>query len=133
MTSRWNRLILPAAAVVGLLACASCSTPDSEARAPVSREQAVADARAIRPSQLKDLTLGETSVADIEQRFGEPDERAIDGAMTYRWETVRKADQTLGVRTVGATLEPGEKLVRKESVTFRFAGGLLNKVCQERS
>jgi hypothetical protein len=133
MTSRWNRMILSAAAIGGLLACASCSAPDTEARAPAPQERAVANGRPIRPSQLKDLTLGKTSVADIEQRFGEPSERAIDGAMTYRWEVVRRPDQTLGVRTVDATLEPGERLVRKESVTFRFAGGLLNKICQERS
>jgi hypothetical protein len=133
MTSRWNRMILPAAAMAGLLACASCSAPDSEAGAPAQRERAVANARAILPSQLKDLALGKTSVADIEQRFGEPDERAIDGAMTYRWEMVRLPDQTLGVRKVDATLEPGERLVRKESVTFRFADGLLSKICQERS
>jgi hypothetical protein len=132
MSSRIDRAILSCAAMVALLVGASCSAPDSEARAPAAQEGAVATARAIRPTDLKDLTLGKTSVADIEQRFGEPDERATDGAMTYRWATVRQSDRSLGLRTVDATLQPGEEVVREESVTFRFAGGLLNKICNER-
>jgi len=48
-----------------------------------------------------------------------PDERAADGAQTYRFETTRKR---------GAQTHAGA-----ESVTFRFANGRLTKVCRARS
>jgi hypothetical protein len=133
MSLRVNRAILSAAAVAALLAGTACHAPDSEARAPSIGTDRPADARAIRSSDLRDLTLGTTSVAQIEQRFGEPDERAIDGALIYRWATVRRPDQSLGFRTIDATLGDGEQVVREESVKFQFAGGVLSKICRERS
>jgi len=64
------------------------------------------------------VQLGRTTPSDLEQRFGMPDERAADGALTYRFDTTRK----LG----------GHTHAEAEIVTFRFANGKLAKVCRKR-
>jgi hypothetical protein len=75
-----------------------------------------------RPSSAADairqVQLGQTIPSDLEQRFGVPDERAADGALTYRFETTRARD--------------GQTHAETEIVTFRFANGRLAKVCRTR-
>lgn len=62
------------------------------------------------------VTLGTTTPGDVERLFGAPDQRAEDGALVYESERTRKSGKT-----------------ERETTTFRFEGGVLNKVCQSRS
>ena len=68
---------------------------------------------------IRQVQLGHTTPSDVEQRFGAADERTPDGALVYRFETTRQR---------------GERMqTEAETVTFRFAGGKLAKVCRTRS
>ena len=84
------------------------------------RGDAAAERRLSRATDaIRQVQLGQTTPSDIEQRFGVADERMADGALVYRFETTRKR---------GEHLQTGA-----ETVTFRFAGGKLAKVCRTRS
>jgi len=68
---------------------------------------------------VRQLHLGQMTASDIEQRFGVADERMADGALVYRFETTRQRGE--------------RRQTQAETVTFRFAGGKLAKVCRTRS
>jgi hypothetical protein len=68
---------------------------------------------------IRQVQLGQTTPSDVEQRFGAADERTPDGALVYRFETTRQRGE--------------RKQIEAETVTFRFAGGRLVKVCRTRS
>jgi hypothetical protein len=68
---------------------------------------------------VQQVHLGHTTPADVERQFGIADERSPDGSLIYRFER-RRAQ---GEGTVTET----------ETVTLRFARGVLNKVCRNRS
>jgi hypothetical protein len=68
---------------------------------------------------VRQVHLGQTTPTDIEQRFGVADERMADGALVYRFETTRQRGKRMQTEA--------------ETVTFRFAGGRLAKVCRTRS
>jgi len=68
---------------------------------------------------VRQVHLRQTTPSDVEKRFGVADEKTSDGALTYRFETTR----THGER----------RQTEAETVTFRFAGGRLVKVCRTRS
>jgi hypothetical protein len=68
---------------------------------------------------VKQVSLGHTTAAGLEQLFGPADERGQDGELVYRFERVR----TDGDR----------RRVDVETVTFRFDRGVLSKVCRTRS
>ena len=68
---------------------------------------------------VRQVHLGQTTPSDIEHRFGVADERMADGALVYRFETSRKRGEHLQTEA--------------KTVTFRFAGGKLAKVCRTRS
>jgi hypothetical protein len=88
--------------------------------------------RGPRPSRpraaLDELRLGATTPAEVEARFGAPDERGAEGALTYRYAKVRRVDR----RLVGLSLPSSEEL-EEHAVTFRFANGALSKICETRS
>src|SRR5262249_30073641 len=68
--------------------------------------------RRIRSADLRPLVLGQTTDGDVQRRFGVPDERAEDGALTYH-----------------TTIASG----RSERITFRFTNGVLARICRSRS
>jgi hypothetical protein len=68
---------------------------------------------------IRQVHLGQTTPRGIEQQFGVADERTADGRLVYRFETTRKR---------GGRIE-----TEAETVTFRFAGERLSKVCRTRS
>jgi hypothetical protein len=68
---------------------------------------------------VRQVHLGQTTPSDIEQRFGVADERMADGALLYRFERTRQHGEHMQTEA--------------ETVTFRFAGGKLAKVCRTRS
>jgi hypothetical protein len=70
----------------------------------------------IRPADLRQLVFGRTSGDDVEHLFGVPDERATDGALTYR-----------------AALASGHGQRKAETLTFRFTNGVLSRICRTRS
>jgi hypothetical protein len=78
--------------------------------------------------RLRELTIGRATPADVESVFGPPDERAPDGALTYRSATVRRQLH----RVAGWTLSASEQ-VEERTTTFRFTGGMLSKICRSRS
>jgi hypothetical protein len=84
----------------------------------------------IKQGALSVLHLQQTTAAEIESQFGEPDERAADGAVTYRYSTVRR----LQPRFAGLTLpiSTGEETT-EHTVTFHFASGVLSRICRTRS
>ena len=65
------------------------------------------------------VSLGRTTASDIERQFGTADERAPDGSLVYRFETVRSRG--------------GRTRTQNETITLRFAGGVLSKICRTRS
>jgi len=73
-------------------------------------------AGAIRPTDLRQLVFGRTTGGDVERLFGVPDERAPDGALTYR-----------------GALASRRKRSDAETVTFRFTNGVLSRICRSRS
>ena len=110
--SAWRHVSLRAALIALALASAgggwSCQRGDAAAdRRPSSATDAI-----------RQLQLGQTTPSDLEQRFGVPDERAADGALTYRFDTTRQRG--------------GQTQAKAEIVTFRFANGKLAKVCRKR-
>jgi hypothetical protein len=84
----------------------------------------------IKQSALGTLQLKQTTEAEIESQFGEPDERAPDGAVTYRYSTIRR----LHPRFAGLTLpiSTGNE-VTEHTVTFHFKDGVLSRICRTRS
>lgn len=61
------------------------------------------------------VSIGRTTPAEIEHLFGVADDRALDGALVYRFDR-------------------GERhQFEMETVTFRFEHGVLSKVCRARS
>ena len=95
---------LACAALGGLLA-SGCHAPDSGAAIETRSKPIVTE-------DLRNVTLLQTSPADVERLFGAPEERYANGDLRYRW-------------TVG----PGEE----GQVTFKFEKGVLSKMCQDRS
>jgi hypothetical protein len=73
-------------------------------------------AHGIRSADLGQLVLGRTTSSDVERLFGAPQERALDGALTYR-----------------NTLPSRHRQSRTETVTFRFTDGVLARICRTRS
>jgi hypothetical protein len=101
------RLTLIALAFASAVGGWSCGHGEAAAR-PRTAAEAV-----------RQVHLGQTTPTDIEQRFGVADEKTADGALVYRFETTRQR---------------GERMQKEaETVTFRFAGGKLAKVCRTRS
>jgi hypothetical protein len=82
----------------------------------------------IRPHDLDAMALGKTTPPEIVARFGEPDERAADGSITYRSSVARRSRSGL----VGLW-HANEEKVEDETVTFRFENGALAKICRSRS
>ena len=82
----------------------------------------------IAGADVRALVFGRTTPAEIERRFGEPAARGPDGALTYRYSTVRRSER----RIAGWTIPISEQ-VREHTVTFRFAGGVLSRMCRARS
>ena len=76
-----------------------------------------------RPRAVADLVTqvspGHTTADDVERQFGAPDERAGDGSLIYRFETVRRRG--------------GQTRTETETVTLRFARGVVSKICRKRS
>jgi len=76
-----------------------------------------------RPRAAADLvtrvSLGQTTAGDAERQFGAADERTPDGSLVYRFQTVRHRG--------------GQTRTRTETVTLRFADGVLSKICRNRS
>jgi hypothetical protein len=84
----------------------------------------------IKQSALGTLQLNQTTEAEIESQFGEPGERAPDGAVTYRYSTIRR----LHPRFAGVTLPISTgKEVTEHTVTFHFKDGVLSRICRTRS
>jgi hypothetical protein len=69
-------------------------------------------ARRVSARVLDQMHIGRTTPADVERLLGGPDERTPDGALIYR--VARPRHET-------------------ETFTFRFAGGLLSRICRTRS
>jgi hypothetical protein len=82
----------------------------------------------IPPRALSNVALGKTTAAELTTLFGEPDERAPDGSMTYRSRTVRTTVPAL----VHWSSQDDEQ-VDEETVTFRFENGAVAKICRTRS
>ena len=59
------------------------------------------------------VSLGRTTASDIERQFGTADERAPDGSLIDPFETVRSRG--------------GRTRTQNETITLRFAGGVLSK------
>jgi hypothetical protein len=68
---------------------------------------------------IRQVRLGQTTPRDIEQQFGAADDRTADGGLVYRFETTRRRG--------------GQMQTEAETVTFRFTGERLSKVCRTRS
>src|SRR5436309_4389273 len=62
---------------------------------------------------LEQMSFGQSTPADVERVFGAADERPPDGSLVYRTEDRRRRET--------------------ESVTFRFEGGVLSRICRTRS
>ena len=90
----------------------------------------VTDVRGTRiaGTDVRGLIFGWTTPAEIEHRFGEPAARGPDGALTYRYSTVRRSE-----RRVAGFAIPISNQVREHTVTFRFTGGVLSRICRARS
>jgi len=75
-----------------------------------------AERRATRPPirgrVLEQMSFGQSTPADVERVFGAADERPPDGSLVYRTEDRRRRET--------------------ESVTFRFEGGVLSRICRSR-
>jgi hypothetical protein len=65
------------------------------------------------------VAVGQTTAADIEQRFGRADERPPDGSLVYRFRKAHHEGSRLDTET--------------ETVTLRFERGVLQKICRARS
>jgi hypothetical protein len=83
----------------------------------------------VRARDLAKVTIGRSTVADVERVFGPPDERAPDGSLVYRATAVRRSARRLG----GVPLGSSEEVVSRRTAKFRFADGILTQVCRERS
>jgi hypothetical protein len=68
---------------------------------------------------VRQVSVGRTTAADVERQLGTADERPPDGSLIYRFDRRRGN----GDGTVTDT----------ETVTLRFEGGVLSKVCRARS
>jgi len=66
---------------------------------------------------VKQVSLGHTTAADAERLFGAADDRPPDGSLVYRFARTRSRD--------------GQEAT--DTVTLRFANGLLSKICRTRS
>jgi hypothetical protein len=69
-------------------------------------------ARHVTARVLDHMRIGRTTPADVERLLGRPDEHTPDGALVYRIARPRHDTETF---------------------TFRFAGGLLSRICRTRS
>ena len=80
-------------------------------------------AQAQRPRNASDLVrqvaVGQTTAADVEQRFGLPDDRPPDRSLVYRFRAAPHDGPRVDTDT--------------ETVTLRFARGVLQKICRARS
>lgn len=68
---------------------------------------------------VRELSLGQTTAADVERQFGVADDRPPDGSLIYRF------------ASTGGGGEPAP--TEMETVTLRFAHGVLSKICRARS
>ena len=103
------RLILIALALAGAVGGWSCQRGEAtSARRPRDATEAI-----------RQVQLGHTTPSDVEQRFGVADEKTADGPLVYRFETTRQRGEHMQTEA--------------ETVTFRFAGGKLARVCRTRS
>jgi hypothetical protein len=96
--------------VVGLLAGAALA---SSCQQPVDAAAQREPEHVIAAADIDRLKLGRTQAGEVEQIFGHPDRRDLDGSFIYF--TKRRPS--------------GEQ----DSVTFRFAGGSLAKICTHRA
>ncbi|HLK11104.1 MAG TPA: hypothetical protein VKW76_06970 [Candidatus Binatia bacterium] len=69
-------------------------------------------ARRVTARVLDQMRIGRTTPADVEHLLGGPDVQAPDGSLIYRIPRPRRETETL---------------------TFRFAGGVLSRICRARS
>ena len=106
---RGRRRTTRALVLSGAFALAACRAGDP---AHSHRPDRAADA-------VKQVSLGQTTAAGIEQLFGPADERPEDGALVYRFERARG--------------DGDRRRLEVETVTFRFTRGVLSKVCRTRS
>jgi hypothetical protein len=82
----------------------------------------------IRTRELEGVSIGQTTAKEVVARFGEPDEHAPDGSLTYRATRFVRTGPTLAAWSFGR-----EKQISEETVTFRFENGALAKICRKRS
>jgi len=66
---------------------------------------------------IRQVSLGQTTAADAERLFGAADDSQPDGSLVYRFARTRSRD--------------GQEST--ETVTLRFANGVLSKICRTRS
>ena len=93
------------------------------------RSETVLTGHAVHARDLARLTIGASTPDDVQRVLGEPDERGPDGALTYRATAVRRSGRALGAFPVGVETQ----VVGQRSATFRFAGGVLTRICRARS
>lgn len=91
--------------------------------------QTMLTGQAVRGSDLAKLTIGRSTAADVERILGAPDERGADGSLVYRATAVRRSFRSVA----GVPLGSSEQVVGSRTARFQFAGGVLQKVCRERS
>jgi hypothetical protein len=85
----------------------------------------------VAPQSLASLQLDSTTSAEIEQQFGEPDERAPDGTLTYRYQSIRHDRPRFAGLTVPFTA--GNNEIIEHTVEFHFENGVLSRICRTRA
>jgi len=93
------------------------------------RTETILTGHPIRGHDVAKLAIGRSTSDDVERLFGEPDERGGDGSLTYRATAVRRT----GHSVVGWAMADAAEVVGQRSATFRFEGGVLSRICRERS
>jgi hypothetical protein len=84
---------------------------------------------AIRERDFSRVTIGRSTVGDVEQVFGPPDEQAPDGSLVYLATAVRRSARSIAGFSWGSE----EEVLERREARFRFADGVLVQVCRERS
>jgi len=95
-------------ACLAVAAVCGCARDASQSRRPRNASDLV-----------RQVAVGQTTAADIEQRFGHADDRPPDGSLVYRFRTAPHEGARVDTDT--------------ETVTLRFERGVLQKICRARS
>jgi hypothetical protein len=93
------------------------------------RTETVLTGHTIRAHDVAKLALGQSTASDVERLFGAPDERGADGSLTYRATAVRRHARSVA----GWIVRGASQTIGWRTATFRFEGGVLTRVCRERS